>query len=181
MNREQVLARLMNFEGAVPHMYRCTGGDVTVGMGHAITTSDEAVKLDWQIDGQAATPAEVIADFGKVAAAPKGNLAKFYEAFSNCRLSTEYINSLAAKDIDAFESGLIKAFPRWDSYPEPAQEALFDMGFNLGIGGLEKFVKLRAAIDAEDWATAALESHRQGISEARNQAIAALFRQAHMA
>lgn len=178
MNREQVLARLLNFEGSVAYMYRCTGGDVTAGMGHAMITSGDAVRLNWQISGRSATPEEVIADFGKVAAAPKGNLAKFYEPLSQCRLATDYISSLAGQDIDAFESGLKRAFPRWDSYPEPVQEALFDMGFNLGIAGLGKFVKLRAAIDADDWATAALESHRNGISDARNQATAALFRQA---
>lgn len=178
MNRDQVVARLLNFEGAVAHMYRCTGGEVTAGMGHAMITSDDAVRLNWQISGRAATPAEVITDFGKVAAAPQGNLAKFYEPLSQCRLAPDYITTLAGQDIDAFESGLKRAFPLWDSYPEPVQEALFDMGFNLGIAGLQKFVKLRAAIDAGDWATAAVESRRQGISDARNQAVAALFRQA---
>jgi hypothetical protein len=52
MNRDRVLARLERFEGSVPHMYLCTGGEVTAGVGHAMGTSAQALKLDWQIDGR---------------------------------------------------------------------------------------------------------------------------------
>ena len=51
------------------------------------------------------------------------------------------------------------------------------MAFNLRIAGLQKFVKLLQAVDAGDWETAARESQRQGIGQARNNATADLFRQ----
>jgi GH24 family phage-related lysozyme (muramidase) len=178
MNRDRVLARLERFEGSVPYMYRCTGGEVTAGVGHAIASSAAALELDWQIDSREASPAEIAADFAKIAAAPKGMAATLYESLSQCRLNNDYLQRLANEDIAAFEAGLTQAFARWPSFPEPAQEALFDMAFNLGIGGLRKFVKLLAAVEAGDWETAALESYRHGISEARNQETAALFRQA---
>ena len=159
-------------------MYRCTGGEVTIGIGHAIPSASDAARLSWEIAGQAATSGEAQTDFGKVAAAPKGQLATNYAALTQCRLSDEHIRSLVEADVQNFESRLAASFPKWSSYPEPVQEALFDMAFNLGIGGLQKFVKLLRAVDAGDWETAAQESQRQGIAQARNDATADLFRQA---
>lgn len=178
MNRDSVLSRLETFESALPYMYRCTGGEVTAGVGHAILNSAEALKLDWQVAGRPASAAEVTADFAKVAAAAKGMLAARYEPLTQCRLSADSITKVALADIASFESALIRAIPALESFPEPAQEALFDMAFNLGMAGLRKFPKLLAAAQAGDWVTAAAECHRLGISEARNQATAALFRQA---
>ena len=178
MDREQVIARLEKFEGRVPHMYRCTGGEVTVGIGHAIPGAAEAAQLQWEIAGQAASASQAQSDFGNVAAAPKGMLAANYAALTQCRLSDEHIRSLVKADVQNFETRLAASFPKWISYPQPVQEALFDMAFNLGIGGLKKFVKLLGAVDAGDWETAAQESQRQGIAQARNNATADLFRQA---
>jgi GH24 family phage-related lysozyme (muramidase) len=178
MNRDRVLARLETFEGSVPYMYRCTGGEVTAGIGHAIFTPLDAVKLNWQIHGRPAAPAEVTADFEKVEAAPKGLLAPHYQPLTECRLADDYVLRLALEDIATREAALIAAFSAWASFPGPVQEALFDMGFNLGIGGLRKFVKMLAAVDARNWEAAAAESLRQGVSAARNQETASLFRQA---
>jgi GH24 family phage-related lysozyme (muramidase) len=181
MDKQRVLARLRQFEGAAPHMYRCTGGEVTIGIGHALPNAAAAERLGWQIEGRAASPEEVSADYAKVAAAPKGQVASSYSSLTQCRLSNDRVNQLADSDITHFETQLASILPGWNSFPEPAQEALFDMGFNLGIRGLEKFVKMLAAVNAGDWETAAEECTRSGISGARNQATAALFRQAKAA
>jgi GH24 family phage-related lysozyme (muramidase) len=178
MNQQIVLERLKHFEGLVPYMYRCTGGDVTTGIGHALFTSADAAALAWEISGRPASPDEIAGDFEKVAAAPKGLVAASYEALTACRLPDASLTSLATADIERFEAALSKTFPQWSSFPEPAQEALFDMAFNLGIAGLHKFPKLLAAVDSGDWETAAAECRRLGVSEARNQETAALFRQA---
>ncbi|MBV8732128.1 MAG: hypothetical protein JO336_20160 [Acidobacteriia bacterium] len=178
MNRQQVLARLVLFEGSVNHMYRCTGGEVTAGVGHAIPVSGDALRLDWQINGRKASALEISGDFARVRAAAKGMLPSHYEPLSVCRLSENFLTQLANEDITAVEAALTRAFPAWHSYPEPVQEALFDMAFNLGMAGLRKFPKLLAAVTAGDWATAAAECERQGISPARNEATAALFRSA---
>ncbi|HEY7392294.1 MAG TPA: hypothetical protein VH640_27495, partial [Bryobacteraceae bacterium] len=86
--------------------------------------------------------------------------------------------SLATADIERFQEALTKTFPQWSTFPEPAQEALFDMAFNLGIAGLHKFPKLLAGVNSQNWEIAAAECQRQGISEARNQETASLFRRA---
>ena len=80
--------------------------------------------------------------------------------------------------MESFENQLAAALPKWHTYPEPVQEALFDMAFNLGLGGLKKFTTLLHAVNTGDWATAAAQCHRIGISEERNRATAALFLQA---
>jgi GH24 family phage-related lysozyme (muramidase) len=169
MNKNAVTERLIQFEGSIPYMYRCTGGEATVGVGHAIQTADDAAKLTWT------KPATVAADYARVAAAPVGNVASYYVSLSTCRMSDAEITRLCGLDIDSFEVQLKQALPQWDTYPEPAQEALFDMGFNLGVAGLMKFTNMLAAVDRGDWPAAANESHRKGIPENRNQEIADLF------
>ena len=37
VNIQNVQGRLLQFEGRTNFMYRCTGGEVTVGVGHALT------------------------------------------------------------------------------------------------------------------------------------------------
>jgi GH24 family phage-related lysozyme (muramidase) len=159
-------------------MYLCTGGKVTIGIGHAIETPALALTLRWSIDGRPATGAEIQADYARVAAAQKGLVATSYAPLTQCRMAASDIDALVAADVASFETSLAAALPNWNTYPEPAQEALFDMAFNLGIGGLKKFHQLLAAVDAGQWAVAAAECHRQGIGEARNQQTADLFRQA---
>jgi GH24 family phage-related lysozyme (muramidase) len=178
MNQQTVLERLKSFEGCVPYMYRCTGGAVTAGVGHALPTAADAAGLHWEISGHPASPAKIAEDFGSVAAAPKGLPATHYEPLTGCRLAEDYLATLAVEDIKRFEGDLEETFPQWASYPEPVQEGLFDLAFNLGIAGLHKFPRFLAAVEAREWENAASECHRLGVSDARNQEIAALFHQA---
>jgi GH24 family phage-related lysozyme (muramidase) len=175
MDQASVIARLKEFEGCINYMYKCTGGDVTIGIGHAIQTAADAAALVWQRGGVAADAAQVQSDYAAVAAAPKGQAAPAYLHLTQCRMGPDNIQNLVAADLQAFEAQLAAALPNWNSYPDPAQQALFDMAFNLGLGGLKKFPTLLHAVDSGDWATAAAQCHRIGISEARNQATKALF------
>ena len=175
MNRQAVLARLEAFEGSVPFMYRCTGGEVTVGIGHALPSAAAAVELAWVLAGRPASAEEVTRDYTAIATLQKGLVAAHYASFSQCRLTDESVTNLANADITRVEATIAAALPRWNSYPEPVQEALFDMAFNVGIGGLLKFVKLLACVNAGKWDVAAKECQRQGVAAERNQAIASLF------
>lgn len=178
MDTNLILARLEKFEGRIRHMYVCTGGEVTIGIGHAIKGPNEAVELSWTRDGRAALAAEIRDDFAKVAAAPKGLAAGGYASLSSVRMADPNIEALASADVLRFASEVAARLPNWDRYPECVQAALFDMAFNLGVAGLLKFKKLIAACDQAEWETAAGECHRQGIGESRNQDTASLFRQA---
>ena len=170
MNRDQVRDRLYRMEGKIPHMYRCTGGEVTVGVGHAIQTPQEAGAL--KFNKSAALAAQ---DWDRVNAAEKGHPAKSYEALCACRMDDAEIAKLCDADITVFEAQLKKSLPKWDSYPDLAQQALFDMGYNLGVAGLMKFHNMLAAVDRGDGEEAAKQSHRKGIQESRNQEIYDLF------
>ena len=178
MNPSNVMPRIERFEGRVPYMYRCTGGEVTIGIGHAILKSDNAPELTWSIGGRPATSDEILADYASVNAAEKGHAAPSYEHLTQCRMANSDIDALLAADIASFEAQLAAELPNWNTYPEPAQEALFDMAFNLGLNGLKKFPSMLAAVDAGQWEAAASECHRKGINEDRNQQTASLFRQA---
>jgi len=158
-------------------MYRCTGGEVTIGIGHAIPSAEDAVQLTWTVAGRGATPDEVRAGWEAVQAAQLGLVAVAYAPLSPCRMANEAIEALAAADVDRFARQIAAEMPKWNSYPSSVQSALFDMAFNLGVGGLLKFHNLLAACDAGDWAAAAAECHRKGIGDSRNEATAALFRQ----
>lgn len=176
MNLESVKARLRRFEGSIPHMYKCTGDKVTIGVGHAMQDSDAACKLAWIVNGGSAAPAQVKADFAKVDAAAKGRVASSYASLTTCRLSSADIDRLMEEDIPSYAAQARKVVPDFDSLPEPAQEALFDMVFNLGQAGLSKFAKLLAAVAARDWQKAAAECHRKGIPDDRNDETVRLFR-----
>ena len=178
MDPALVITRLESFEGRVPYLYLCTGGEVTVGIGHAIQTAADALQLTWSIDGRPATPVEIQGDYASVAAAQKGLIAKSYAPLTECRMADADIDALVSSDVHNFELSLAAALPNWSTYPAPAQAALFDMAFNLGLGGLKKFPHLLAAVDAGQWEVAAAQCHRQGIAEIRNQQTADLFRQA---
>jgi lysozyme len=175
MDRAIVAERLKKFEGSTSYMYRCTGGEVTVGAGHAIFDTAHAQQLAWM-----GPPAGDLigSDYARVAAAGKGLPATHYEGLTQCRLGNDAIDALLVADITAFEANLTAQLGAWAGYPESAQQALFDMAYNLGVGGLLKFRKLLAACAAGQWAIAATECRRAGIGDERNRETAALFEQA---
>ena len=48
----------------------------------------------------------------------------------------------------------------FDNLPERAQIALFDMVFQLGLGGVQKFKKMLLAIGERDWNKAATREQK---------------------
>ncbi len=179
MNRVSVIARLKLFEGSTDYMYKCTGGEVTVGIGHALPSVNDAAQFAWHLLSWApyvvASVDQVRLDYGAVQAAPLGQVATAYSHLTQCRMGADDVEKLAATDVQSFESQLVTALPKWPSYPDSAQQALFDMAFNLGLGGLKKFHRMLRAADFGDWVAAAAACHRLGIGEERNRATAELF------
>ena len=128
--------------------------------------------------GSPAAAAEIANAYAAVSSAPLGLPAKDYRSLSELNLPEDAIDQLWSDDISTFTTSLRKNIPNFDTYPDPAQDALFDMAYNLGIGGLLRYHNLLAACRAGDWDRAATESVRHGISDERNKATAALFLQA---
>src|SRR5437016_3795863 len=117
MDTSLILERLEKFEGRIPYMYRCTGGEVTVGIGHAILSAADAPALTWNIDGRPATANEIAADYARVAAEPDGQVATHYKPLSRCRMTDAAIDALAAGDIARFSALIAAALPKWKTYP----------------------------------------------------------------
>lgn len=165
----------------VEHMYLDTKGYVTVGVGQMVPTADAAKKLGFEnaTTHDPATPEEIEEDYDSVSNQDPGYRAAHYKQFTKLALPLREIEALVAKRIQEFEAGLRREFPDYDSFPEAAQEGLFDMAYNLGLSGLtDKFPNFTAAARRQDWATCALECRRRGISDERNRKTRELFERA---
>jgi hypothetical protein len=120
----------------------------------------------------------VAAEFARVAALPRDRNAQFYRAHTTLRLPAERVDAILSDDIASTEAAIRAKLPAFDSWPEPVQEAVFDIAFNCGVAGLLGFHRMLAAIAAHDWQTTGVTSHRKGIGDDRNKEIANLFFQA---
>jgi GH24 family phage-related lysozyme (muramidase) len=177
----QLKEMLVAGEGTLPHMYLDTVGLVTVGVGHMIPDAGTARELNFVVraNGSPATPDQIAAEHTSISQQQKGLIAQRYLQFTTLDITDSAIQDLLSADIATVEAGVRSKFAGYDDYPEPAQDALLDMAFNLGVAGLAgHFPHLKAAAEARDWATCAAQCHRNGISEERNQKTQALFESA---
>jgi GH24 family phage-related lysozyme (muramidase) len=166
---EQSLAKLKEFEGCVPWMYRDTVGKVTVGVGLMLPNAVAATALPFILDGRAATPTEIATEFARVDAMTLGRAAAFYKVPSSLELSQATIDAKLSAVLQGFEADLRTQLPHYDGLPDGVKMALLDMIYNLGPAGLFKgFPHLIAAVETGSWAQAAAHCMRRGPSTARN-------------
>ena len=166
---EQSLAKLKEFEGCVPWMYRDTVGRITVGVGLMLSDVKAAESLPFLAGSRAATPQEIAAEFARVNALPLGHAASFYKSPRSLELAQQTIDVKLGAVLEGFEASLRAKLPHYDSFPNSVKMALLDMIYNLGSEGLFKgFPHLLAAIEAGAWAQAAAHCLRRGPSPARN-------------
>jgi len=183
---------LKRWEGVVPHMYldthRDTAGNpaplVTVGIGSMLPNVATAIHLPFTLPyGSGRRPAtglEVENEYLRVKRMPFGHSASFYRSDSSPVLSQGDIAALT-------ERRLIEEFlPELDSlgvvvklYPLPAQRAVVDMAWNLGVAKLGRlFPSFCGACRSRNWAMAALECHRATPRPERNDWTRQLFEEA---
>jgi len=194
--REQIRNDLDTWEGYYAWLYLDSVGLVTIGYGAMLPNADVAAGIAFvHTKGGAATPAEIKAAYHTVqsggaaqkAAAPKQKFgAKHYEKVTDLRITQATASRLRDTHVDADYQQLQNIYPLFDSFPDAAKIALFDMIYNLGPGhgktrhhratGLRAYAGMNAAIARSDWATAAQHCHRGGIPLKRNAATEALFK-----
>ncbi len=186
------LKELKHWEGEHPFMYADTRGYVTTGIGHLLKTPEAALKLPWRHSktGQPATPGEIKSTFARIREAavqfkqdqPNANgiPAARCEKLSDLVLPEGFAAKLATTRLNTeFLPHLRGLFPGFDHYPLPAQHAIVDMGYNLGVAKLKhEFPAFVAACKAGNFVDAAKESHRSSCREERNRATADLLDQA---
>lgn len=164
----------------IPHLYLDTLGLVTCGVGHMVPTPGAMAGIEMVCgSGLTATQAQKEAEFAHVKGLEASKLPAYYAQRTILRMSPAAIDALQESDVAAFDAALRGLIWGFENLPEPAREALLDMAFQLGAGGLvSKFPHLMAAVKARDWNACAENCHRAGIQEWRNTATADLFRKA---
>lgn len=188
---------LDRWETPVLWMYLDSVGLVTVGCGTMLpdTTSAKKIKFFHDKTLLPATAAEIEAAWNKLhlganaqkAAPPKKKFAALhYKKETDLRITIHTSSTLRDSHVEADYRQLKQIYPKFDEFPENAKLALFDMVYNLGPGkskarhhrstGLRHYILMNAAINKEDWESAALHCSRHGIPIERNRMTAALFR-----
>ena len=149
--------RILAEEGLTTWMYLDTANPpvVTCGIGHALFTLEDCLALPW--DQPEAT---VRYDYRGILGKPPGYKAGWYEQFTTSRLPEIFIRELVERDIDRQVKILRSHFPQFRDYPEPVEEALSDMAFNLGGNFPRSWPQFSQAVRNEDWTRAAAECHR---------------------
>lgn len=178
---ERCRSMIIEEEGRIAHMYLDTRGFVTVAVGQLLRTVEAAQQLAFvhRDTGDPADTAEIAHDYQAVKQQLPGKIASFYKRFTRLDLPEHEIDTLLNQRIGDFEAGLQTDFPDFGDFPESAKLGLMDMVFNLGNAGLvNKFPTFTKAARAHNWAICALECHRRGISEARNEMTKKLFEEA---
>ena len=193
--RDTVLPALLTFsknnEGLCSWMYLDTHKDsngnldplVTTGIGNLIDPISLALGLEWtHKDGSSANQAEIADEWQHVkslkslAVNPKAGYA--FEAVTNLRLSNDGLMSLFRSTANTFESELASIFPNWGDVPADAQLAMLGMCWAMGTGNFLTFHKFIAAVKANDFRTAAIESRISNATAQRNAAQALMLNNA---
>ena len=150
-------------------MYRDTVGKVTVGVGLMLPDAAAAEALPFLAGSEAATRAEVAAEFARVAALPEGKAAGFYRSAGSLTLAMAMIDAKLLGVLEGFEEDLRTRMRGYDGFPDGVKMALLDMTYNLGPAGLfSGYPRMVKAVEAGAWAQAAAECLRHGPSLARN-------------
>jgi GH24 family phage-related lysozyme (muramidase) len=163
------IAKLKEFEGCVPWMYRDTAGKVTVGVGLMLPNEAAACALPFLMAAGPANLEQIAAEFARVDALAPGKPPAFYKAETSPELPQKFIDAKLSSVLTEIEATLHEKLPNYDKLPDGVKMALLDMAYNLGPAGLlTGYPRMMDAIEKGAWSQAAAESAREGISAARN-------------
>jgi GH24 family phage-related lysozyme (muramidase) len=132
---------------------------------------DEPVSPFLKVKAKGASPIEIAQDWDEVAKQPFGMTygAEYYAPFTRCWLTLAEVQSTFDQDLRLHAIEIrTNVFADFDLLPQAAQEAIFDMEFNMGSESLNKFTHFKEAVNARDWDRAAETCHRITLDESRN-------------
>lgn len=191
---EEIMELIESNEKPIDYMYVDSKGVVTVGIGTALPTVEDAKKLSFIIaDPKAksgwrrAAPEEIETAYKKVKARDfaRNMRASYYNPegkpeLSNMTLPRNIAIDQTYRHLQSDVKVLERKFPEFKTFPPQAQNALIDMQYNSGLNPKER-PKLFSSVKAQDWRTAAQESHREAVGTDRNHKTQDLFREASRA
>ncbi|KQN46910.1 hypothetical protein ASE93_12425 [Serratia sp. Leaf50] len=182
----RIVDNTIKWEGLVHNMYADTKGNVTVGIGTLLSNVDDAKKMkfgkrntfhahgDDEISYTSASDDQVAAAYQHVKDVfndPTIKNKRSAWAASSIVLNDDQIGQSLITRTISDQSALESLYSGYGDFPADAKVALHDMIYNLGLTNLKnEFPNFNAAINRRDWNTAAAESHRTGIQDARNDA-----------
>ena len=131
VNTTQVYEEVSADEGKILHSYLCSEGHATCGIGHKILHDEPENLLPVYGANDPVAEDEGITE------------ERCYELFQT--------------DVQIAIDGCEAIYDNWDNLPQEMQHVLVNMCFQLGQGGLSNFKNFKAAIETEDWKSAATE------------------------
>ncbi len=159
---DRMIPVLKGEEELYRHIYIDSTWNKTVGIGANIDRWEQFRKLNWQVDGRAATEEEKRTAFnsfdaetseGKKNVDKDGNLleknnkkASYYEYQSPLRILDKEAWEIFLQHIKEDVTYLHREFPEFDSFPQELQNVLLDIKFNTGNVSADEWPKLRKAI-----------------------------------
>lgn len=161
---DALLAKIIEHEGSIPHLYCDHLGNVTCGVGFLVRRSADLLRFSWS------SQRDAYEDYLRVRAAyapGENHTARWYR--KHCQATLLDVETPLRDLVWSFKLQLQTRGLPLDTFPLPVQHAVLDMAYNLGVGGLlGKFPKFVAHLKAGDYKAAARECKRPQVSATRN-------------
>ncbi len=194
--------QIRKHEAYVKHMYRDTSseGVITVGIGFALPRESDVDSFTWyeRSTKRKATREAARKEWHDVKKLLKGKPAGRYRNNTTLELSDSEINSVFNRKLFKLQQDLRREFGTagivFDHLPVPVQEAMYDMGWNMGAAFINKvdpekarrmkwedapmWPKLTSELFWRDWEGVAAQSNRPEVGKTRNREIKDLIRNA---
>lgn len=129
---KELYQEISSDEGKILHAYLCTELHATVGIGHKILDTDPEKELE--IYG-----------------------VNWEEVPDDQCITEDRCYILFQEDVQIAIGGCMNIYSNWDELPQEMQHVLVNMAFQMGQRGLSNFKNMKAAIEEQDFAKAAVE------------------------
>ena len=168
---------LRKWEGLYTYLYRDNRGYFTTGIGNLTNTLEKCLKLPWRVGGELATPGEITRQWNAAQDSASGNYKpQYYENLTTMRISErDAIDLCAFRLRNEFLPALRERFQDFNTFPSTAQQALIDMIYSLGAGGLDKFKTMVQACKVRNFIGASQACNRVGGRPERDEYVRNLF------
>lgn len=171
------------YEGRCAFMYVDREGLVTTGIGNKIDPVEDALRLPWQVDGRAASPAEIRGEWFLVKSRQdlRGADIHLRAAITRLYLAEESIDALFDSETARMWGLIVGGYPDAETWPAGAQLGSLSMSWAMGAGRILpgpafQYPHFRAAALAQSWGIAAQECKMDGVGiDGRNAANKKLF------
>ena len=182
---------LIKEEGKISHMYKCTAGKVTTGIGVNIQEQKFAITLPfvWKRDenkqdrrlgygagggtedaplrkkGDRASTKDIKKDHERIDTLPFGPSygANTFEPHTNLILKERDIQRVFDQAYQTHLTDVKKWYGDFDQLPKLAKLSIINMMYNMGLKGMNGFPELKKALKAKDWEWAIKESKYGGV------------------